>query len=114
MQHSRFETKEFPLLPVLHVCIAVLHMQNFSLVYIELGFHRLVGEKQAELLPLLVNSLSGKSAQQQDRYGGEGGKRRNIIIVIIIFQCPEAVHPFTGSLHFSQGHIEKEGAVRGI
>jgi hypothetical protein len=52
--------------------ILLFAFQNFSLVYIKLGFHRLPGPKQAELLPELVSALSGKGAQQQDRYGGRG------------------------------------------
>lgn len=42
-------------------------LQNFSIIYITMGFPRLTVEKQTELAPLLLNCLVGKSENHQDR-----------------------------------------------
>ena len=41
--------------------------QNFSIIYIRMGYPRLENDKQAELVPLLVKCLDGKPNTQQDR-----------------------------------------------
>lgn len=42
-------------------------LQNFSIIYIRMGFPRLAPDKQAELVPLLFRCLEGKPKAQQDR-----------------------------------------------
>ncbi|GFO03251.1 proteasome-associated protein ecm29-like protein [Plakobranchus ocellatus] len=39
---------------------------NFTILYIKLGFPRVEPEKQAELVPLLINCLDGRSTNHQD------------------------------------------------
>ncbi|GFS17153.1 proteasome-associated protein ECM29-like protein, partial [Elysia marginata] len=39
---------------------------NFTILYIKLGFPRVEPEKQAELVPLLINCLEGRSVNHQD------------------------------------------------
>ncbi|BFY99626.1 hypothetical protein BsWGS_02666 [Bradybaena similaris] len=39
---------------------------NFTILFIKLGFPRLEPEKQAQLLPLLINCLEGRSVSHQD------------------------------------------------
>mgnify|MGYP000078382713 CR=1 FL=1 len=43
-------------------------VQNFSVIYIKMGFPRLDPSKQAELVPALLNCLEGRSQSQQDRF----------------------------------------------
>lgn len=45
----------------------VIWFQNFSIIYIRMGFPRLAPDKQAELVPLLLKCLEGKPKTQQDR-----------------------------------------------
>lgn len=40
--------------------------QNFTVIYIKLGLPRLPTEKQAELIPLLLNSLDNKPVSHLD------------------------------------------------
>lgn len=41
-------------------------MQNFTIIYLKLGFPRLSFEKQTELVPTMLNSLEGKPQSHQD------------------------------------------------
>ncbi|XP_041357221.1 proteasome adapter and scaffold protein ECM29-like [Gigantopelta aegis] len=41
-------------------------LTNFTILYIKMGYPRLSPEKQAELLPILVNCLDGRPLQHQD------------------------------------------------
>ena len=43
-----------------------LSFQNFSMIYIKMGFPRLDDEKRGELVPTLIKCLEGRSANHQD------------------------------------------------
>ncbi|KAK3091483.1 hypothetical protein FSP39_020174, partial [Pinctada imbricata] len=46
--------------------IITVILWNFSIIYIRMGYPRLDGVKQAELLPLMLSCLEGKPKAQQD------------------------------------------------
>lgn len=46
--------------------------QNFTIIYVKMGYPRLPVEKQCELAPTLLTAMEGKPQPQQDRYAVPG------------------------------------------
>lgn len=43
-------------------------LQNFSIIYITMGFPRLSQDEQVKLAPFVLNCLEGKPENHQDKY----------------------------------------------
>lgn len=43
-------------------------LQNFTIIYIKLGYPRMEMSKQAELVPSVLNAIEGKPLSHQDRF----------------------------------------------
>lgn len=48
--------------------IYCLCSQNFTIIYIKLGYPRMEMQKQAELIPSVLNAIEGKPLSHQDRF----------------------------------------------
>ena len=46
--------------------MTTIHFQNFTIIYIKLGFPRLPLDKQAELVPVVLNALEHKPVAHLD------------------------------------------------
>lgn len=43
-------------------------LQNFTIIYIKIGYPRMEIQKQAELIPSVLNAIEGKPLSHQDRF----------------------------------------------
>ena len=50
-------------------CDGFISLQNFTIIYIKMGYPRLEVGKQCELAPTLLTAMEGKPQPQQDRWG---------------------------------------------
>lgn len=51
------------------VIVKCVFSQNFTIIYIKMGYPRLEVGKQCELAPTLLTAMEGKPQPQQDRWG---------------------------------------------
>lgn len=92
----------------------LIHLQNFTIIYIKLGYPRMEMKKQAELVPSILNAMDGKPVSHQDRYiifsfmyQSDAAKDEHLILSnntkIINFQLATCHYASTGTNSNSYG-----------
>lgn len=61
------------------------YVQNFTIIYIKMGYPRLEVVKQCELAPTLLTAMEGKPQPQQDRWGGRIHRYRGVSLLLCIW-----------------------------